>query len=187
MKNLRPRGYNHFFANYRAALKGDIPAAKFLLGLAVLLLEENKPLPSGLRRYLVSILNEPARYKAIMTYESRPKLKRGRPSLNSKTRKFDYGIRSRFIPRQYSATEEYAMAMMYLVSLGHPINASTTGAMESATTILSELTGRSDRSMQNDYYAHVESLRQDSYALARGELELKRLRMLNEWKRNSAK
>jgi len=74
------------------------------------------------------------------------------------------------------------MAMIYLVSLGHPINAAPAGGKESATVIVSELTGRSERSLQDDYYRHRDSLSKDRFVLVRGELELKALKNIAAFK-----
>ena len=77
------------------------------------------------------------------------------------------------------------MAIIYLLSLGHPINSDTKGEPESAVVIMSKLTRRSVRALQYDYYAHKETILQDRDALIRGELELARLRSISEFKQES--
>ncbi len=171
------RKYNFLYLTYRAALKGDTLAANFLIGLAISFLERKTPLPSGLGRFFVSKLKDPEEFYRITTYK--PKAKRGRPSIDDDSIAHRVGLKMK---RRLGPTrsQENAMIVAYLVSQGHPINEVGADDKESAVVLLSELIGRSVRSIQNDYYKHRGALKNRESSLHLGESYLHKRRVLRD-------
>ncbi|EAQ96884.1 hypothetical protein [Congregibacter litoralis] len=140
-----------FFRAYRAALKGDAKAARFLVLAAREQLLRRNSLPGGLARFLVRQIDDPTKFARLMTKPV--KKKKGRPSIDDGAlyKNFDSFVRQVFFGQKKS--EQNAIMLAYLSSVGHPINEAGT-KKESASEIVAKLTDRSVRSVQNDYYQH---------------------------------
>lgn len=177
VRTRKHKPFNFLFLTYRAALKGDLLAAKFLIGVALASLEKSRLPPPGLNRFLLRTLENPDRFTKIM--KAKRKMKRGRPDIDDQSFFAITGLRTS--TKSYfgqKPSERHALALAYLISLGHPLNEAGNSKMESATVIVSELTGRSYRALQADYAKHQARMRCYKTALQRGSLEYKRLTTL---------
>ncbi len=159
---------------YRMALRGDQEFSRRLVKLALIYLKDGDLPPPGLRRYFLRIVESPKEYAALMKSPSRTT--RGRPSADSHM--LPQLGKKRFLGQE--KTEQNALMVAYLHSLGHPINELGNDNYESAVVLVSAITGRSIRSLQRDYYMHKSKISINS--LTRGK-ELYDHRRLNPNKR----
>ena len=150
------------FRRYRRALGGNLSAHRALVRLARLYLKHRRLLPPGLNRYFLRAIEDPADYAARMRVPRRTT--RGPPGLDSR-RTFSLLDDERKVFFGQAPTEKNALMIAYLHSKRHPINEATTNEKESAVVLLNELTGRSTRQLQRDYYRHVDRISRTSLSL----------------------
>lgn len=165
------------FRTYRASLKGDRSASRSLIDIAIAHIESGRRLPAGLRRFFVAKLKDPEEFFRIATF-SKPK-KRGRPSQDEKHLSNNIGLKIA-MPFGALPSERNALMIAYLVSQGHPINEWGPVNRESAVALVSQLTGRSTRSLQGDYYKHRVDIEGISSAASWGRSEFENQRKKKE-------
>ena len=171
------------YRTYRAALKGDEEAIHALFWWAKNTLRRNEIPSRGMNRFFLRVIEDPKLY-AIATKPQVGQKKRGRPSIDDeKSKKFLPSVFKYKKFKGITASEKNAQAIAYLLSNGYLINEAGKGK-ESAVGYLSELTGRSCRSLQADYYKHKEKLTSNPDTLEWGRIWLLRLERLNELKKN---
>jgi hypothetical protein len=132
---------------FDAANEGNDRSHKFLVKVAIVSLKEGKLPPSDLLEYFLAAIDDPETFAKKMREVKRTK--RGRPPDDDKTLTVDVGLGDKFFGSKPS--HKYAMILAYLVSIGHPIGQVPKKGKESAIALLSDLTGRSTRSLQRDY------------------------------------
>tara|TARA_R100001377_G_scaffold80670_1_gene59719 strand:- start:765 stop:1319 length:555 start_codon:yes stop_codon:yes gene_type:complete len=174
------RGYNFFFKTYRAALNGDLHSTLALTELAAAFLDDQKLPPPGLTKFLVRLLKDPERLRRILAFK--PDKKRGRPSIDDESILNAVGFRTGKVFFGEKKSERYALAIAYLMSQGHPLNEAGTVEKESAAVMMSKLTRRSVRSLQDDYGKHKSKILKSKSLLQSGALEYKRLNVLARYK-----
>ena len=171
MRKTKRQPFNYLFRTYRAALKGDELATKFLLELAIASLEQMRVPPRGLNKFFLRTLQDPNQFKRIM--KATLKLGRGRPSIDDRDLLTTTGLRAKTL-FGYKPSERHALAITYLIAQGHTLNESGNFDKDSAAVIMSELTGRSWRALQDDYSKHKKKIDGLEFAVGRGESEYKR-------------
>lgn len=145
-----------YFRTYRAALKGDLLSANFLLHQAMLFLDEHKLPPKGLTRFLVRYMNNPKDlYQAL---KQKPSKKRGRPPLGEVFSVESVGFRLPGSKKIMPQSEKNALMIAYLLSEGYLINEAVSSEKPSAIEFLTGITSRSGRSLQNDYYKYKDKI-----------------------------
>lgn len=137
--------------------------------------------PRGLNRYFLRAIENPAEFAEKMEQVNQPK--RGRPSLDNRRRATLLDADPKvFFGRRPS--EKHALVVAYLHCIGHSINEApgrnNNGA--SAVVILAELTGRSPRSLQRDYYLHRKTIEGRKSALDLGRALYMRLELIRKLK-----
>lgn len=145
-----------YFRTYRAALKGDLLSANFLLHQAMLFLNEHKLPPKGLTRFLVRYMNNPKDlYQAL---KQQPSKKRGRTphgeAFSIESIGFRFPASNKIMPQ----SEKNALMIAYLLSEGYLINEAGSPEKPSAIEYLTAITNRSARSLQYDYYKYKDKI-----------------------------
>lgn len=154
---------------------------KALVKMAVYDLQNGRLPPRGLNRYFLRAIEDPADFANKMEIVDQPK--RGRPSLDNRRRASLLDADPKvFFGRRPS--EKHALIVAYLHSIGHPINEASgrNNNRASAVVILAELTGRSLRSLQRDYYLHRKKIEGRKSALDLGQALYIRLEILRNLK-----
>ena len=156
-------------------------SARAIMWLALIFLEEDKLPPKNVLRFFVQVANDPNRYSEIM----KPDLwssNKGRPSIDDKRIKLPAGFKlKKFFGDR--PTERYAAMIGYLITQGYIISEEG-NYKESAVQIVSELTGRSAKALQKDYYKHKEMLEKYPSVLEVAEV---RLRLQYKWEEKKSK
>jgi len=159
-------------------LEADNPLAeRFLFELAAKLVEKGEPLPQRLREFFSRVVMNPELYLTVTG--AKPVKSPGRPSADRMTSLDRIGLGA-LQPFGTRNTECNALAIHYLLSIGHTLNEAGTPEKESAVTIISRLTGRSPRSLQADYAKHKPRIVQEGAHADLGELQYLKLRSLAE-------
>lgn len=170
------------FKTYRAALKGDEEAIHALFWWAKSTLRRNEIPAKGMNRFFLKVIDDPKLY-AIANKSKYGKRRRGRPSIDdTKKPLFPPGFKFKKF-KQTSESEKNAQTIAYLLSIGYLINEAGKGK-ESAVSYLSDLSGRSCRSLQTDYYKHKDKVTNNPNAIEFGRVWLLRLERLHELKMN---
>lgn len=156
-----------FFHWYRRALRGDKEISRFLVNMAMGYLKCGNRPPPGLYRYYKKMVDQPRLYAHLM--KEHIVRRRGRPSADAKA-KLASAIPDNVFKRFFGTTptEKNALMMQYLISVGHPINEAGK-YKESASVLISAVTGRCCRAIQNDHYVHRDRINKSPGSLSLGE------------------
>lgn len=137
---------------FEAAENGERRAARTLTKIALGQIESGKALPPKLRAFFLGLVTHPTLYAEIM--EFKPKKRRGRPSIDDDLITADVVGLQHMMRFGARASETNALAVHHLILQGQTLNADGSRDKASAVDAISELTGRSARSLQGDYAKH---------------------------------